>query len=97
MENKPTVKLKTYTYYIKNKNNKSILNWMTDISKNIYNTTIFIYKIYQIYQNEIYKDVYEYIIKNNLHTYFLFYLKKIKQKRKIKMKIKKKLKKNIQI
>jgi hypothetical protein len=40
---------------------------MTTISKNIYNCTLFVYKIYKIYQNDIYKEVYDFIIKNNLH------------------------------
>ena len=74
MENKPSVKIKTMTYYIKDMKQKLILDWMTKISKNVYNTTLFIYKIYKIYkiyQNDIYKNVYNYIIENNLHVYFI--------------------------
>ena len=61
------VKLKTFTYFIKQDKQLKILNWMTTISKNIYNCTLFVYKIYKIYQNDIYKEVYDFIIKNNLH------------------------------
>lgn len=52
---------------------------MTKISKNVYNTTIFIFKIYKIYQNEIYKNVYDYIIENNLHVHFVNLPKKDKK------------------
>jgi IS605 OrfB family transposase len=44
---------------------------MTDISKNIYNNTLFIYKVYNIYQNDIHKDVYNFIITNNLHIKYI--------------------------
>ena len=42
MEKKPNVKLKTFTYYIKQKKQKNILDWMTKISKNIFNCTSFV-------------------------------------------------------
>ena len=71
MDIKPNVKLKTHTYYIKQHKQLNILNWMTTISKNIYNCTLFVYKIYQIYQNDIYKDVYDFIITNNLHLKYI--------------------------
>ena len=71
MENKPCVKLKTYTFYIKQSNQKNILNWMTKISRNIYNSTLFVYKVYKIYQNDIYKELYDYIIENKLETKFI--------------------------
>jgi IS605 OrfB family transposase len=71
MDIKPNVKLKTHTYYIKQHKQLNILNWMTTISKNIYNCTLFVYKIYQIYQNNIYKDVYDFIITNNLHLKYI--------------------------
>jgi len=48
---------------------------MTSISKNIYNSTLFIYKIYKIYQNDIYKELHDYIIKNNLHLKFINIIK----------------------
>jgi len=82
MENKPTVKIKTMTYYIKNNITKQILDWMTKISKNIYNTTLFIYKVYKIYQNDIYKNVYDYIIEKNLHINFINSPKKNKKDKK---------------
>jgi len=65
------VKLKTFSYYIKQQKQFNILNWMTDISKNIYNNTLFIYKVYNIYQNDIHKDVYNFIITNNLHIKYI--------------------------
>ena len=71
MNIQPNVKLKTYSYYIKQNKQFNILNWMTDISKNIYNNTLFIYKVYNIYQNDIHKDVYSFIIANNLHLKYI--------------------------
>ena len=71
MDIQPNVKLKTYSYYIKQNKQFNILNWMTDISKNIYNNTLFIYKVYNIYQNNIYNDVYNFIIANNLHLKYI--------------------------
>ena len=71
MDIQPNVKLKTYSYYIKQNKQFNILNWMTDISKNIYNNTLFIYKVYNIYQNNIHKDVYNFIIANNLHLKYI--------------------------
>jgi hypothetical protein len=80
MEIQSNVKLKTYTYYIKKHKQLNILNWMTTISKNIYNCTLFVYKIYKIYQNDIYKDVYEFIISNNFHINYINIEKIIKVK-----------------
>ena len=71
MDIQPNVKLKTYSYYIKQNKQLNILNWMTNISKNIYNNTLFIYKVYNIYQNNIYNDVYNFIIANNLHLKYI--------------------------
>ena len=71
MDIQPNVKLKTYSYYIKQNKQFNILNWMTDISKNIYNNTLFIYKVYNIYQNNIYNDVYNFIMANNLHLKYI--------------------------
>ena len=82
MEIKPTVKLKTFTYFINQPKQFKILNWMTTISKNIYNCTLFVYKIYKIYQNDIYKEVYDFIIKNNLHLKYCNLEKVIKNKHK---------------
>ena len=61
---KPTVKLKTYTFCIHNKNDKRILDYMTSISKNIYNCTLYCYKVYKQFEDNIYKDLYDDIIKN---------------------------------
>ena len=71
MDIQSNIKLKTYSYYIKQNKQFNILNWMTNISKNIYNNTIFIYKVYNIYQNDIHKDVYNFIIANNLHLKYI--------------------------
>ncbi len=49
MNTKSNVKLKTFTFYTKQHKQSSILNWMTYISKNIYNCTLFVYKICRIY------------------------------------------------
>ena len=56
------VKLKTYTFYI---NDKRIFDYMTTISKNIYNRTLYCYKVYKQFEDNIYKDLYDDIIKNN--------------------------------
>ena len=90
MEEKPNVKLKTFTYYIKQQKQKIILDWMTKISKNIFNCTLFVNKIYTIYQNDIYKELYDYIIKNNLEKKFI---NKPKEENKEKKKYNKKAKK----
>lgn len=71
MDIQQNVKLKTFSYYIKQQKQFNILNWMTDISKNIYNNTLFIYKVYNIYQNDIHKDVYNFIITNNFHIKYI--------------------------
>jgi hypothetical protein len=42
----PKIKLKTYTFYINNKNDKRIFDYMTSISKNIYNCTLYCYKVW---------------------------------------------------
>ena len=41
------VKLKTYSFYINNKNDKKIFDYMTSISKYIYNCTLYCYKVYK--------------------------------------------------
>ena len=60
----PTVKLKTYSFYINNKNDKRIFDYMTSVSKNIYNCTLYCYKVYKQFEDNIYKDLYDDIIKN---------------------------------
>ncbi len=90
MDKKPNVKLKTFTYYIKQQKQKKILEWMTKISKNIYNSTLFVYKVYQIYQSDIYKELYDYIIKNNIDKKFINKPKEeVKDKKKYDKKAKK--------
>ena len=37
---------------------------MTSISKNIYNCTLYCYKVYKQFEDNIYKDLYDDIIKN---------------------------------
>ena len=53
--------LKTYTFYIKNTKKTKVLLSMSKISKNIYNTTLFIYKLYKLYKNKIFEDLYDFI------------------------------------
>ena len=62
----PKVKLKTYSFYINNKNDNRIFDLMTSISKNIYNCPLYCYKVYKQFEDNIYKDLYDDIIKNNL-------------------------------
>jgi len=64
---KPTVKLKTMTYNIKDNNIIKIFNEMTNWSKNVYNSAIYCYSIYKLYKNDIYYELYEYI--KNLEEY----------------------------
>lgn len=66
MDSEPRVKLKTYTYYIKNNKQKLIFDEMTKYSKNIYNTSIFHYNIYKYFENDIYRDLFYYIYENKL-------------------------------
>lgn len=54
-----TIKLKTITYNIKDKSIHKILNVMTKISKNIYNTTIFNITIFTKYKQSIFKQIYK--------------------------------------
>ena len=68
MDSKPSVKLKTFTYYIKNQKQINIFDVMTRHSKNIYNTTIFVYKVYKLFEQDIYRDLYRYIIMNKLQN-----------------------------
>ena len=61
---KPNVKLKTYSFYCKNKNDNIILDYMTSISKNIYNCTLYCYKVYKQFEDNIYEDLYNEIIEH---------------------------------
>jgi hypothetical protein len=55
------VKKKTFSIHIKNnkngENNVKVLNFLSKISKNIYNTTIYIYSIYLKYNSIIYRTI----------------------------------------
>jgi len=55
--NKPTVKLKTISLDI-NKKYYNALNYMSKISKNIYNTSLYCHNIYTLFQKNIYDDFY---------------------------------------
>ena len=73
--------LKTYSFYHKNKNDNKILNLMTQISKNIYNCTLYCYKIYRQFENNIYKDLLKYINTNKLSDYLNFDINKNEKKK----------------
>ena len=49
------VKLKTTTTFIKDKNTERILDHMTKISKNVYNSTIYCITIFLKYKQTIFK------------------------------------------
>ncbi len=50
-------KLKTITIYIKNKDHENIFNYMTKISKNVYNSAIYCITIFNKYSNNIFKQI----------------------------------------
>jgi IS605 OrfB family transposase len=58
---KEDINLKTYTFYIKDVKKTKILLSMSKISKNVYNTTLFIYKLYKLYKNKIFEELYNFI------------------------------------
>ena len=60
--------LKTYIFYIKDPKKNKIFLDMTKISKNVYNSSLYIYKIYKIYKSSIFEDLYNEIkkIKNKI-------------------------------
>ena len=86
----PKVKLKTYTFYHENKNDKKIFDYMTTISKNIYNCTLYCYKVYKQFEDNIYKDVYNDIINKKYVNKLTEVIKKNKEKPKQTKKIKNK-------
>ena len=55
------VKLKTITMFVNNKGNHRIFNYMTKISKNIYNSTIYCATIYMKYKHAIFKEIHNQI------------------------------------
>ena len=65
IDDKPKIKIKTYTFYSKNKFDNKIFDYMSTISKNIYNCTLYCYKVYKQFEDDIYKELYDDIIKNN--------------------------------
>ena len=65
IDEKPKTKIKTYAFYSKNKYDNKIFDYMTSISKNIYNCTLYCYKVYKQFEDDIYKELYDDIIKNN--------------------------------
>jgi IS605 OrfB family transposase len=88
IDNKPKTKIKTYAFYNKNKHDNKIFDYMTTISKNIYNCTLYCYKVYKQFEDNIYKELYDDIIK---HKYIDKLTDVIKQKQpKSKSKIKNK-------
>lgn len=80
IDEKPKTKIKTYTFYSKNKYDNKIFDYMTSISKNIYNCTLYCYKVYKQFEDDIYKDLYDYIIENNYIDNLVDVIKKNKLK-----------------
>ena len=62
MEDDTNIIKRTMSIYNKNNNYNKILDYLTSISKNIYNCTIYCYKIYKIFKDNIFKDLYTFII-----------------------------------
>ena len=91
-----SIQLKTFTLIHKNKNDNNVFDYMSSISKNIYNSTLYCYKIYRQFENNIYKDLHKYIIKNKyvdkLKTVIDINKKKVLLEKKIKNKDKKGIK-----
>ena len=90
MSSIPKVKLKTYAFYHENKNDKKIFDYMTTVSKNIYNCTLYCYKVYKQFEDNIYKDVYIDIINKKYVNKLTKVIKKNKEKPKQTKKIKNK-------
>lgn len=64
MDEKPKVKLKTVSFNIKNDYHSKVFDIMTHYSKNIFNHILFIYNIYKYFQDDIFSDLYSWIISN---------------------------------
>lgn len=50
---------KTHSFFVKNEEHKNIFKFLGGVSKNIYNTTVFIHSIFYKYKEEIYKRALE--------------------------------------
>ena len=89
---KNNFKLKSYVFCHTNKNDKKIFDYMTTISKNIYNCTLYCYKVYKQFEDNIYKDLYDDIIENKYVDKLLDIIKinKLKKQTKQTKKIKNK-------
>ena len=88
IDGKPKIKIKTYAFYSKNKFDNKIFDYMTTISKNIYNCTLYCYKVYKQFEDDIYKELYDDIIKNN----YIDKLTDVNKKKQLEEKPKKKIK-----
>ena len=64
MDEKPKVKLKTVSFNIKNDYHSKVFDIMTHYSKNIFNHILFIYNIYKYFQDDIFSELYSWIISN---------------------------------
>jgi hypothetical protein len=88
-----SIQLKTYTLIHKNKNDNNVFDYMSSVSKNIYNSTLYCFKVYKQFENNIYEDLHKYIIKNKyvdkLKTVIDTNKKKVLPEKKIKNKDKK--------
>lgn len=62
--------IKTLTIEQKfSKNELKVIKFMTNISKNIFNSTVFYHSIFIKYKNNIYKDLYVFIKQNKIKVY----------------------------
>ena len=62
----PKVKIKTLSMFSKNSNSNNIFKFMTTISKNIYNSSLFVYFIYARYKNIFLKEIYDDMCNNKI-------------------------------
>ena len=68
--NLPKIKMKTFSVEINSRNSPfyNIFKFMGRICKNIYNSTLFVYKIYLLYKNLFLNDIYKDICSDTTHT-----------------------------
>ena len=53
------------------KNELSIIKFMSKISKNVFNVTVFCHSIFEKYKSSIYEELYNFIINNEIQSYSL--------------------------
>lgn len=93
INSKSNIQLKTFSLIHKNKNDNNIFDYMSSVSKNIYNSTLYCFKVYKQFENNIYEELHKYIIEDNyvdkLKKVIDINKKKILPEKKIKNKDKK--------